>query len=183
MADKTLRSTDIIGAAAVPMPVISVNASPDETAVPASFFAGPASSSSATPFEVPDTQVVIYVTVRPDRPIAKLDMGQTLVQAMAELLESINHNGEDDWLPTDYWSWFDQRWDCLLTAERNLIPGPGGRPQYLTYGTLHSALVGLWGAMYSKGRYFACDFEIQDGQWGIVGSGSISPWAGTLASS
>ena len=158
------------------MPVISINASPDETAVPASFFAGPTSSSSAIPFEVPDTQTVIYITLRPDRPIAKFDMGQVLVHAMSDLREAISQNGEDDWLPIDEWSWFDQRWVCLLTAERNLIPGPGGRPQHLTYGTLHSALVGLWGAMYSKGKYLACDFAISDGQWGIVGSGSMSPW-------
>lgn len=169
-------ATEIISAAAAPMPVISVNPLPDNTAVPASFFAGPTPSSSAIPFEVPDTETVIYITVDPDRPIAKLDMGQVLLHALSELRETINENGEDGWLPEDDWSWFAETWNCLLTAERNLIPGPGGRAQHLTYGVLHNALVGLWGAMYSHGRYFACDFEIEDAQWGIVGSGSMNSW-------
>ena len=154
------------------MPVISVNPSPDNTVLPTSLFAGPAPSSSAIPFEVPDTQTVIYITLRPDRPIGKVDMGQVLIHAMIDLRETIKQNGNDGWLPNDNWSWFETSWNCLLTADRNLVPGPGG-PQHLTYGVLHSALVGLWGAMYSKGRYFACDFEIEDAQWGIVGSGSM----------
>lgn len=164
-----------MGAAVIPMPIISVNLSPDNTVLPTSLFAGPAPSSSAIAFEVPDTRTVIYITLRPDRPIGKIDMGQVLVHAMLDLRETIKQNGNDGWLPDDNWSWFETSWNCLLTADRNLVPGPGG-PQHLTYGILHSALVGLWGAMYSKGRYFACDFEIKDAQWGTVGSGKMDSW-------
>lgn len=168
------------------MPVISVNPAPDNTAVPASFFAGPKPSSSAIRVEVPDTQTVIYITLRPDSPIAKTDMAQVLLHAMSDLDQISTQNGGNGWLPGDDWSWFEQSWNCLLTAERNLIPGPAGRPQRLTYGILHSALVGLWTAMYSQGRYFACDFEIEDARWGVVGSGSMDSWgkgAGDLTTS
>lgn len=89
---------------------------------------------------------------------------------MADLSETIKQNGEDNWLLNDDWSWFKQGWDCLLAADRNLIPGPGGRRQHVTYEILHGALVGLRGAMYSKGRYyFACDFEIQRREVGHCG--------------
>lgn len=110
-------------------------------------------------------------------------MGQVLLHAMSQLRDSINRNGENDWLPQDDWSWFEQGWDLVLTADRNLIPGPGGRQQHLTYGTLHSALVGLWGEMYSKGRYFGCEFEIQDARWGVVGSGRMDSWGMLAATS
>lgn len=179
-------ATETIGAVAVSMPAISVNPSPDNTAVPASFFAGPTPSSSAIPFKVPDTQTVIYITLHPELPLPKIDMGQVLVHAMLDLREIIKLNGKDGWLPKDDWSYFEAEWNCLLTADRNLIPAPDGREQHLTYGILHSALVGLWGAMYSQGRYFACDFEIQDAQWGVVGSGRMAPWepvAGNLTTS
>lgn len=175
-------ATETIAAAAVPMPVISVNPSADNTVVPATFFAGPAPGSSAIPVNIPGAQTVIYITLRPDRPIAKTDMGQALLHAMSDLSQSIKKNGEDGRLPEDDWSWFAQGWDCLLTADRNLILGPGGRRQHLTYGNLHAALVGLWTAVYSEGRYFACEFGIEDARWGVVGSGSMDSW-GRLAGS
>lgn len=159
------------------MPLVSVIPSPPNPAVPASFFAPPPPSSTAIPVPVPNTQTVLYLTLRPSEPIPKLDMGQTLLHAIAALRDTIEHNdGQDEWLPTDDWSWSGQGWDCLLTADRNTILAPGGRVQRLTYGILHSALVGLWGEMYDKGRYFACEFEIQDARWGVVGSGRMSPW-------
>ena len=59
--------------------------------------------------------------------------------------------------------------------------GPKGLPQHLTYGILHDTMVGLWGALFSKGVYHGTRFEILDSQWGFVGSGSIAPWVnGTL---
>ncbi len=166
------------------MPVISVNPSPDNPAIPASFFAAPApNSAGAIPISVPNTQTTLYITLRPDRPIAKVDMGPVLVHAMAELRDAIRQNGEDGWVPTDDWSWFEEGWDCLLTADRNLIPAPGGRPQRLTYGVLNDALVGLWMEMYAQGRYFACDFEIRDARWGVVGGGRMDFWDGLVRTS
>ena len=158
------------------MPVVSVNPLPDITNISASFFARPVPGEGAIPFEVPDTQTVLYITLRADRPIPKLDMGQALVHAMSDMRKTIDQNGVDDWLPTDDWSWSNERWNCFFIADRNLIPGPAGDAQHLTYGLLHNALVGLYGAMYSHGMYIACDFEIKDAQWGIVGSGSMNTW-------
>lgn len=74
------------------------------------------------------------------------------------------------------WSFVHDTWDCVIFCDANQHPGPGGRKQQLTYGTLHSTMTGLWGALFSKGNYFGADFDIYDGQWDKVGNGFVSPW-------
>jgi len=85
-------------------------------------------------------------------------------------------DGKDHWIPTDEWSYVRQKWDCIVICDANTFPGPSGKKQHLTYGILHSTMAGLWGALISKGNYFGADFDIHDGDWGKVGSGTITPW-------
>jgi cytochrome c biogenesis protein ResB len=110
-------------------------------------------------------------------------MGQVLAEAISELNTLITKPHKDGWLPTNDWTYVRQKWGCIVTVERNEVAGRKGLPQHLTYGILHSAMVGLWGGLFSKGVYRGAKFVIVDGKWGFVGSGSIAPWGnGTVLS-
>ena len=100
-------------------------------------------------------------------------MGQTLLDALSSLGNSIKQHGENAWLPTDDWSWYEPERNCVLTAERNQIVENGPLAQRLTYGALNEALVAVWGAMYKAGNFYECEFEMRDPRWGVVGAGSM----------
>ena len=80
----------------------------------------------------------------------------------------------DGWLP-DIWDPYsaDFLYGCLICAQSNDKPGPGGVKQHLTWGILNSTLEGLFNIACVQGYSQEMNFEVMDSKWGIVGKGYI----------
>ncbi|MCJ1451089.1 hypothetical protein MMC28_001424 [Mycoblastus sanguinarius] len=171
--------------ATVPMLLVSANPTAAAQNSYLSAASAPEPSSSAIKYAVLNTNTILYLTFKPQEPIDKLSMGQSLAQAMADLRQQMRLP-KDQWLPYDEWTYIEDKWSCLITAESSSMPGPMGVKQHLTYGILHSAVAGLWQVMYVEGRFYEVDFAIENAPWGIMGFGTMKQWnaaPGGIASS
>ena len=109
-----------------------------------------------------------------------LALKRVVSQVGVQAKEHIDKNG-DGWLSNTDDPFYVSVPGCSFFAKSNPNPGPPVAPgrrggqEHLTYGILVSVAAGLWQWMLIRDHLNMVKFEIEDGDWGIVGMGTVTP--------
>lgn len=124
-------------------------------------------------YRVPDTDITLFISLVPSKPIAKVSMGVTILRTQQHLRDYMQRyhfedtplqRGEDPYESDAKYK------DCFF----GVASWPPGS-KILTYGMVEDVLQGLWLFLYREERFVMAVFEVRADQYGIVGIGKIQP--------
>lgn len=132
--------------------------------------------TSTADYRIPGTQTTLHFTIY-DHPMPSQLIKRTIQQLTAEMRAHLNREG-DGWLSHEDDPYERGLPGCVFWAKSNQDPAPGIHPrrQHLTYGILNAVAAGLWQWMVMGDRNNVVRFDIEDGQWGMVGFGMLAPY-------